>query len=126
MATIYDIIAELRREHPTPAASKTLDMVVAELGPARDNLRQALAKLDSTPVPTGGRQVLNELETRARIEGVDDLEVPLSPDELRDRYEQVDASQIGIALVMGGTALVVFGLAVAAFVIGLSAILRSS
>lgn len=126
MATLYDIIAELRREHPTPAASKTLDMVVAELGPARDNLRQALANLDSKPVPTGGRQVLDELETRARIEGVDELEVPLSPDELRDSYESVDASQIGIALVMGGSALIVFGLAIVAFVIGLSAILRSS
>lgn len=126
MATLYDIIAELRREHPTPAASKTLDMVVAELGPARDNLRQALANLDSKPVPAGGRQVLDALETRARIEGVDDQEVPLTPDELRDSYEAVDSSQIGIALVMGASAVVIFGLAVAAFVAGLSAILHAS
>jgi hypothetical protein len=126
MATLYDIIAELRREHPTPAASKTLDMVVAELGRTRDNLGQALADLGSKPIPTGGGQVLDELETRARIEGIDDLQVPLSPDELRDSYEPVDASQVGIALLLGGSAVLVFGLAIAAFVIGLSAILRSS
>ena len=126
MATLYDIIAELRREHATPSASRTLDMVVAELGRTRDNLRQALANLENQPVPTGGKQVLDELATRARIEGVDDEEVPLSPDELRESYEPVDASQIGIALLLGGSAVVVAGLAVVAFVVALNAILRAS
>src|SRR5262249_19646576 len=32
MATLYDIISELRRENPTPSATKTLDLVVTELG----------------------------------------------------------------------------------------------
>jgi hypothetical protein len=122
MATLYDIISELRRENPTPSASKTLDMVVTELGQTRDNLRQALSRLDERPVPTGGKSVLEELATRAHAEGVDDEEVPLSPDELRASYEPVDASQVGIAVLLGGTGLLVTALAVAAFVAGLNAV----
>jgi len=122
MATLYDIISELRRENPTPSASKTLDLVVAELGQTRDNLRRALDRMDERPVPAGGKAVLAELATRAHAEGVDDNEVPLSPDELRASYEPVDASQVGIAVLLGGTAVIVTGLAVAAFVSGLNAI----
>ena len=122
MATLYDIISELRRENPTPTASKTLDLVVAELGETRDNLRRALDRLEARPVPADGRAVLEELATRAHAEGVDDEEVPLSPDELRASYEPLDASQIGIAVVMGGTGLLVAGLAIAAFVAGLNGI----
>ena len=122
MATLYDIIAELRREHPTPSAARTLDLVVAELGETRDNLRQALNHLEQRPVPTGGKPILEELATRARAEGVDDYEVPLSPDELRASYEPVDASQIGIAVLLGGSGLLVFALGVAVVVAGLNGI----
>jgi hypothetical protein len=122
MATLYDIISELRREYPTPSASKTLDLVVTGLGETRDNLRQALKRLETRPVPAGGRAVLDELEKRADAEGVDDYEVPLSPDELRARQEPVDGSQIGIAFLLGGTAVVITGLAVAAFIAGLNGI----
>jgi hypothetical protein len=122
MATLYDIISELRRENPTPSASKTLDLVVAELGQTRDNLRRALDRLEDRPVPAGGRNVLDELATRAHAEGVDDEEVPLSPDELKAGAEPVDASQVGIAVVLGGSSLLVVGLAVAAFVAGLNSI----
>ncbi len=122
MATLYDIISELRRENPTPSASKTLDLVVAELGQTRDNLRRALDRLDDRPVPAGGKTVLAERATRARAEGVDDYEVPLSPDELRASYEPVDPSQVGIAVLLGGSTLVVVGLALAAFVAGLNSI----
>jgi hypothetical protein len=122
MATLYDIISELRRENPTPTASKTLDLVVAELGETRDNLRRALDRLEARPVPADGRAVLEELATRAHAEGVDDDEVPLSPDELRASYEPLDGSQIGIAVVMGGTGLLVAALAIAAFVAGLNGI----
>lgn len=122
MATLYDIISELRRENPTPSASKTLDLVVAELGQTRDNLRRALGRLDEKAVPVGGRTVLEELATRAHAEGVDDEHVPLTPDELRATYESVDGSQVGIAVVLGGTGLLVVGLAVAAFVAGLNGI----
>ena len=122
MATLYDIISELRRENPTPSASKTLDLVVAELGQTRDNLRRALDRLEERPVPAGGKSVLEELATRAHAEGVDDEEVPLTPDELRASSEPVDASQVGIAVLLGGTGVVVVVLAVAAFVAGLNAI----
>jgi hypothetical protein len=122
MATLYDIISELRRENPTPSASRTLDLVVAELGQTRDNLRRALDRLDDRAVPVGGRNVIEELATRAHAEGVDDEEVRLSPDELRASYEPVDPSQVGIAVVLGGSGLLVVALAVAAFVAGLNGI----
>lgn len=124
MATLYDIISELRRENPTPSASRTLDLVVAELGQTRDNLKEALRRLENRPVPAGGKAVLGQLEARATAEGVDDDEVPLSPDELRASYEPVDGSQIGIALLLGASAVLIVGLGVAAFVAGLSGILR--
>jgi len=124
MATLYDIISELRRETQTPSASKTLDLVVAELGETRDNLKEALRRLESRAVPAGGRAVLEQLDARAKAEGVDDYEVPLSPDELRASYEPIDGSQVGIALLLGATGLLIAGLGVAAFVAGLSGILR--
>lgn len=124
MATLYDIISELRRENQTPSASRTLDLIVAELGQTRDNLKEALRRLENRPVPAGGKAVLEELDARARAEGLDDYEVPLSPDELRASYEPVDGSQIGIALLLGATAVLIVGLGVAAFVAGLSGILR--
>ena len=124
MPGLYDIIADLRREHQTPAASKTLDMVVSELGRTQDNLRQALARLGSQAIPTGGQSVLDELDARARAERVDDLEVPWSRADLRAAAEPVDASQTGIALVMGGTALVGVLLSAAAIFFGLNTILH--
>jgi len=124
MATLYDIISELRRETQTPSASKTLDMVVAELGQTRDNLKEALRRLESRPVPAGGKAVLDQLDARATAEGVDDYEVPLSPDELRASYEPIDGSQVGIALLLGASALLIVGLGVAAFIAGLNGILR--
>jgi len=124
MATLYDIISELRRETQTPSASRTLDLVVAELGQTRDNLKEALRRLENRPVPVGGKAVLEQLDARARAEGVDDYEVPLSPDELRASYEPIDGSQIGIALLLGATAVLIVGLGVAAFVAGLNGILR--
>lgn len=124
MPGLYDIIADLRREQQTPAASKTLDMVVSELGRTQDNLRQALSRLQSQAIPTGGQSVLDELEGRARAERVDDLEVPWSRADLAAAAEPVDASQTGIALVMGGTALVGVLLSAAAIFFGLNTILH--
>ncbi|HKF79062.1 MAG TPA: hypothetical protein VKF59_23165 [Candidatus Dormibacteraeota bacterium] len=122
MATLYDIISELRREHPTPSGSRTLDLVVAELGETRDNLRHALSRLEDRPIPSGGRAVLDQLAERAAAEGLDDYEVPLSPDELRASLEPMDPSQVGIGILLGGTAVVVTALAVAAFIAGLNGI----
>jgi hypothetical protein len=126
MATLYDIISELRREHPNPAASKTLDLVVSELGQTRDNLKLVLAHLEQRPLPAGGKAVLEELAARARAEGVDDYTVPLTPDELRASSEPVEGSDLGIALLLGGSAVLVMALAVAACVAGVLSILHSS
>ena len=120
MANLYDIIAELRREHQTPSASKTLDMIVTELGQSRDNLKVALSRVEQRPVPTGGRTVLEELANRARQEGVDDYEVPLTPEERRASYEHVDRSQVGIAILLGASAAV--GVLLAAIVFVMAAV----
>lgn len=104
MPGLYDIIAELRTKYPSPSASKTLDMVVAELGETQENLRQALARLEDRPVPVGGRPVLEELEDRAKAAGVEDDTVALTPAEMKRDEEPVTPAQVGIAVVLGGTA----------------------
>jgi hypothetical protein len=124
MPSLYDIISDLRRAYQTPSAARTLDLVVAELGQTQDNLKEALARLDGRPVPTGGQEVLEELARRAHVAGVDDEQIPLAPDELRASLEKVDASQFGIAVLLGGSALVTFGLTAAAIVFGLNQILH--
>src|SRR5205814_9514740 len=55
--SLYGIVADLRRERPTPATTGTLDMVLAELGRTRDNLKEAVANLEGKPLPGGGKQV---------------------------------------------------------------------
>jgi hypothetical protein len=109
-ATLYEIIDQLRREHPSPAASRTLDMVVRELGRTQDNLREALDRLERTPLPPGGEKVLSELKVRAWLEGVDDLRVPLPPEEMEIYLEPVDKGEVGIAVMLAVSALLVFGL----------------
>jgi len=124
MPSLYDIISDLRRTYQTPSAARTLDLVVAELGQTQDNLKEALGRLDGRPVPTGGQEVLEELASRAHMAGVDDEQIPLAPDELRASLEPVDASQLGIAVLLGGSALLAFGLTAAAIVVGLNQILH--
>lgn len=102
MPGLYDIIAELRGKYPSPSASKTLDMVVSELGRTQENLRQALDQLEDRPIPVGGRPVLEELRDRASAEGVDDERTPLSPEEMRRSEEPVTPAQVGIAVLLGG------------------------
>jgi hypothetical protein len=48
--------------------------------------------------------------------------MPLSPDELRASLEPVDKSQVGIAFLLGVTALLIMALGAAAFVAGLNSI----
>ena len=38
---------------------QTLDLVVAELGKTRDNLKEAVANLSDKPLPPGGKPVLD-------------------------------------------------------------------
>jgi hypothetical protein len=123
--TLYDIVADLRREHPTPAATETLDLVVAELGHTRDNLKEALKSLESRPLPPGGKPVLDELRARARAAGIDDLD--FGPDPMgRPPYEPLDEATAGIGIVFAVTSLIGLALAIAAVVAGVVAIFNTS
>ena len=123
--TIYGIIADLRREHATPAAMQTLDMVVAELGRTRDNLKEAVAALGDKQLPPGGKPVLDELVARAREAGVQDLDYGPDPYD-KPPVEPLDEGTAGIGLVMALSSVAVMALAVAAVVIGLNAIFHAS
>ena len=122
--SLYGIIADLRREHPTPAATETLDMVVAELGRTRDNLKEAVANLSAKPLPPGGKVGLDELVARAREEGVYDLDYGPDPYD-KPPPEPIDEGTFGIGALLAITSVAGIALAVAAVVIGLRAILQS-
>jgi len=123
--TLYDIIADLRRKHPTPAATQTLDMVVAELGKTRDNLKSAAAAVSSQPLPAGGKPVLDELTERARAAGLDDLDYGPDPYD-KPPVEPLDEGTLGIGALLVISSIAGLALAVAAFVVGLNAILSAS
>jgi hypothetical protein len=122
--SLYGIIADLRREHPTPASTETLDMIVAELGQTRDNLKEAAAKLSGKPLPPGGKPVLDQLVERAKEEGVYDLDY--GPDPYDSVPEPLDEGTLGIGALLAISSLIGVALAVAAVVIGINAILNSS
>ena len=125
--TLYDIIAELRREHPSPEASRTLDLVVTELGRTRDNLRHALMSLEERPVPPAGKQVLADLEQRARKADLFDLDygpAPALPGEVV--IEDLDEATVGIGALLVGSSLVVVGLAVVVCVLGVIAAVHAA
>ncbi len=122
--SLYGIIADLRREHPTTPAMQTLDLVVAELGKTRDNLKEAVDHLDGKPLPPGGKAVLEELVRRAREEGVYDLDYGPDPYD-RPPPEPLDEGTAGIGALLAISSLVGVALAVAAVVAGLHAIFSS-
>src|SRR5690349_7854178 len=100
---------------------ETLDLVVAELGRTRDNLKEALHNLDSKPLPPGGKPILDELRERARAAGIDDLDY--GPDPFgKPPYEPLDEATAGIAVVFAVSSLIGIALAVAAVVVGVIAI----
>ncbi|HLQ61578.1 MAG TPA: hypothetical protein VK131_06930 [Candidatus Acidoferrales bacterium] len=117
--TLYDLIADLRREHPTASASKALDLVTAELGHSRDNLREALAALDGK-VPAGGKAVLDELLARAEKAGLDDLDY--GPDPYAFTREPLDSGTLGIGALLALSSLLAMALAAMAVVAGLNGI----
>ena len=123
--TLYDIIADLRREHPTPAATETLDLVVAELGKTRDNLKSAVTAISTKPLPAGGKPVLDELVERARAAGLDDLDYGPDPYD-KAPVEPLDEGTAGIGALLAISAIAGLALAIAAFVVGLNAILSQS
>jgi hypothetical protein len=122
--SLYGIIADLRREHPTPAATQTLDTVVAELGRTRDNLQDAVAALSAKPLPPGGKPVLDQLIEQARRAGVYDLDYGPDPYD-KPQVEPLDEGTFGIGALLALTSVAGIALAVAAVVIGVNAILNS-
>jgi hypothetical protein len=123
--SLYGTIADLRRENPTPAATQTLDMVVAELGRTRDNLKDAVATLGAKALPPGGKPVLDELVERARKAGLYDLDYGKDPYD-KPPVEPLDEGTAGIGALLAITSLVGLALAVAAVVLGLNAIFSTS
>ena len=122
--SLYGIIADLRREHPTPGAMETLDMVVAELGKTRDNLKEAIDHLDGRPLPSGGKQVLEKLVERSREEGVYDLDYGPDPYD-RPPLEPLDEGTAGIGALLVIFSLLGVGLAIVAVVAGVQAIINT-
>jgi hypothetical protein len=122
--SVYGIIADLRREHPTPAATQTLDMVVAELGRTRDNLKDAVTALGAKPLPPGGKPVLDELVQRSREEGVYDLDFGPDPYD-KPPLEPLDEGTAGIGALLAITSIVGVALAIVAVVVGLNAIFNT-
>ena len=122
--TLYGIIADLRRKHPTPATMQTLDMVVAELGRTRDNLKDAVENLEGKPLPPGGKPILEELVVRAREEGVYDLDFGPDPYD-KPPPEPLDEGTAGIGAVLAISSLAGVALAVAAVIAGLQKIFSS-
>ena len=123
--SLYGIIADLRRKHPTPAATATLDLVVAELGRTRDNLREAVANLEGKPLPPGGKPVLDELIERAKEDGVYDLDFGPDPYD-KPPLEPLDEGTVGIGALLVASSLIGLGLAAAAVYAGVNAILHTS
>ena len=119
--SLYGIIADLRREQPTAAATQTLDLVVAELGRTRDNLKDAVAALSARTLPTGGKTILDELVQRARTAGVEDLDYGADPYG-KPPTEHLDEATAGIGVLLGLTSAIGIALAVAAVVAGFNAI----
>ena len=123
--TLYDLIADLRRKYPTPAATETLDAVIAELGKTRDNLKSAVANLQARPIPPGGKPVLDELTTRAREAGIDDLDYGPDPYD-KAMAEPLDSATGGIGIALALSSFVLVVLAIVAVVAGVNAILSSN
>jgi hypothetical protein len=122
--SLYGIIADLRREHPTPAAMQTLDMVVAELGRTRDNLKESVANLEGKPLPATGKPILDELVRRAREDGVYDLDYGPDPYD-KPVPEPLDEGTAGIGALLAISSVASMALAVLAVVLGLRAIFGS-
>lgn len=123
--TLYGIIADLRREHPTPAATQTLDLVVAELGRTRDNLKDAVEALDTKSLPPGGNQILDELVKRAQEAELYDLDYGKDPYD-QPPPEPLDEGTLGIGVLLGVSSLIGIVLAALAVYAGVNAILHTS
>jgi hypothetical protein len=122
--TLYGLIADLRREHPTPAAMQTLDLVVAELGRTRDNLKEAVEALSTKSLPSGSKEVLDELVEQARQAEVYDLDYGKDPYD-RPQAEALDEGTLGIGILLGVSSLIGIVLAALAVYAGINAIMNT-
>jgi hypothetical protein len=122
---LYGLIADLRREHQTTAATQTLDLVTAELGRTRDNLKDAVHHLEGKSLPPGGKQILDELVSRARADGVYDLDFGPDPYD-KPVPEPLDEGTAGIGAVLAISSVVGIALAVVAVIVGLNAIFSTN
>jgi hypothetical protein len=122
--SLYGIIADLRREQPTPAAAQTLDMVLAELGRTRDNLKEAVEALGAKPLPAGGKPVLDELVLRAREADLYDLDFGPDPYD-KPLPESLDEATAGIGALLAVTSIAGIALALLAVIVGVSAIMHA-
>ncbi len=123
--SLYGVIADVRREHPTPAALETLDMVVSELGKTRDNLKDAVANLDGRALPAGGKPIVDEVVERARQDGVYDLDYGPDPYD-RPPLEALVEGTAGIGAVLAISSVVAVVLALVATVAAIIEILHAS
>ena len=103
---------------------QTLDMVVAELGKTRDNLKEAVADLDSKALPQGGKATLDELVQRAKEEDLYDLDYGPDPYD-KPPPEALDEGTAGIGALLAISSIVGIALAVVATVAGIVAIFSS-
>lgn len=122
--TLYGTIADLRRVHPTPGTMQTLDLVVAELGKTRDNLKEAVANIEGKPLPPGGKAILDELVERARADGTYDLDYGPDPYD-KPPPEPLDEGTAGIGALLAIFSLLGIALAVVATIVGINAIFSS-
>src|SRR6202165_1903308 len=88
---------------------QTFDLVVAELGKTRDNLKEAVANLSDKPLPPGGKPVLDELVARAREAGVYDLDYGPDPYD-KPPVEPLDEGTAGIGALLAISSLAGGGL----------------
>jgi hypothetical protein len=102
---------------------ETLDLLVAELGKTRDNLKEAVDHLDGKPLPQGGKAVLEELVERAREEGVYDLDYGPDPYD-KPPVEPLDEGTAGIGALLAISSLAGVALAIVAVIAGVNAILN--
>ena len=113
--TLYDLIADARRENQSPAASRTLDILVVELGNTRDNLREAIRNLKDRPLPEGGEKLLERLLRRAEHERIDDLDYAPGTGG-RAEAIPLDEGTAGIGVLLAGFALLAFAVTLVALI----------
>src|SRR5260370_18164053 len=89
---------------------QTLDLVVAELGKTRDNLKEAVANLNGKPLPPGGKPVLDELGARARDAGVYDLDYGPDPYD-KPPVQSLDEGTPGVGALLAISSLAAVALA---------------